>query len=294
MFDSSKNTSRTEQEQSLLHAIEALKSELASETSETRHNEIESQIKELGIQLEELSSPVKKVSLSEENIELKHKIEELNKKIIKLENEAINSVNGQQKLDKRNIEEKMFLLYFILLQKYASIVNDFEKKTVGELKSLINAEDLSIISLAESFKKEDYSFESDYFDACRNAFEYVRDEIDFVKAKLNINFWLTPNEIMKYRLGDDEDQAVFLCSLLLVLGDKKAEVVIAEMDDLSSHAFVITEINEKFFLLDATQNKDFEEFSGDKKEVLIKYSFKNTKIKKFLYRFNNEKYEQFI
>jgi hypothetical protein len=285
--------SRTEQEQTLLHAIESLKSQKLNKLDSIKAKEIEEQITALNSQLEALSTN-SSIDLLTENKELKNSLKELNEKLSKIENELNNSKQGQQKIEKKHIEESMFLLYHLLLQKYAEIINDFEKKTVGELKALINSNDLSIASLAESFKKENYSFETDYLNACKIAFEYVRDEIDFVKAKVSINFWLTPNELIKFRIGDDEDQAVFLCSLLLALGDKNAEVVIAEMNDLSSHAFVITELNNKFFLLDATQNKEFEEFTGNKKDVLIKYSFNNAKIKKFLYRFNNEKYEQFI
>ena len=77
-----------------------------------------------------------------------------------------------------------------------------------------------------------------------------------------------------------EDLAVFLCSLLLALGDENAAVIIAELDSLRTHAFVATELQGKFFILDPSQKHGFQEFSGPKEEALKKYSFNGAKIKR--------------
>ncbi len=274
----------------MLHAIESLKSLRSNLSDPLKIREIDSQINELSLQLESVSSGF---SLNSELDKLKLENKKLKDEVLKLRKELSFSRSGQQKLNS-SVEESVFVLYHVLLEKYSDLINDFEKKTVGELKGLVNPNDLSIVSLVESFKPEGFVFEKDFFNSAKLAFEFVRDEIDFVKSKVNINFWLSPSEILKFRIGDDEDQAVFLCSLLLALGDKNAEVIIAELSDFSTHAFVLTEINNKFFLLDPSQNHEFTEFSGLKKNVLKKYSFNNAGIKNFLYRFNNEKYEQFI
>jgi len=185
-------------------------------------------------------------------------------------------------------------LYQLLLQKYADLINEKEKRTIGEIKNLVNGDDLTIQSIAADLKPENYDFKKNYEEAAKKAFEFVSKEISFVDPNLAINYWLTPKEIFSAKLGDDEDLAVFLCSLLLALGDEKAEVVIAELDNLVTHAFVVTELNEKFFLLDPSQKHAFNEFAGKKEEVLQKYSFQGAKIKRFLYKFNHFNYEQFI
>ena len=82
--------------------------------------------------------------------------------------------------------------------------------------------------------------------------------------------------------------------MLFALGDEKAAVIIAELDNLRTHAFVATEFNQKFYIFDASQKHGFTDFSGIKEDVLKKYSFKGAKIKRFLYKFNNETYEQFM
>ena len=184
-------------------------------------------------------------------------------------------------------------LYRTLLERYSELINENERKTVGEIKSLITKDDLTIQSLTSSFKIDNYKFQNHYFQAAEKAYDYMVNEIDYVEADLNISFWLTPKEIVEQRIGDDEDQAVFLCSLLYSLGDEKAQVVIAELENNTPHAFVITEFNHKFLLLDPTQRMPFREYFGEKKDVLDAYAVDGSKIKKFLYKFNHTNYEQF-
>ncbi|MEK6958934.1 MAG: hypothetical protein AABW59_02705 [archaeon] len=181
-----------------------------------------------------------------------------------------------------------------LLQKYADIINEREKRTIGEIKALVDGNDLSVQSLADDFKEKDYSFENNYSASLKKAFEYVSEEINFVEADLGMNYWLTPREVLEMKLADDEDLAVFMCNLARALGDKSAEVIIAELDNLKTHAFVMTQIGEDSLILDPAQKHKFELYLGKKVDVLGKYDFQKQKIRKFLYRFNAEKYEQFL
>ena len=185
-------------------------------------------------------------------------------------------------------------LYRLLLEKYAGLISEKEKKTIGEIKALVNAEDLTIQSIASDFKPEGYAFPKGYEQAAQNALDFVKKEICFVEPEINLNYWLSPKEIFSSRIGDDEDLAVFLCSLLYALGDEKASVIISELDSLRTHAFVATEFSEKFFILDPSQKHGLHDFSGTKEESLKKYSFKGAKIKRFLYKFNRTAYEQFM
>ncbi len=193
----------------------------------------------------------------------------------------------------KDAELQLKFLKFLVM-KYSDIINDFEKKTVGEIKALIDADDLSVQSIAIEFKKEGYEFEKDFPEASQKAFDFVKNEIQYVKPQLDLNFWLSPKEILNEKIGDDKDLSVFLCSLLAFLGDNNAEVIVSEMDDGSTHAFVATEFGGKFFVLDPSQKHEFGFFSGKKSGVLEKYSFNGAKIIRFLYRFNRQKYEQFM
>jgi hypothetical protein len=192
-----------------------------------------------------------------------------------------------------NTENTVNLCRF-LLEKYADIINERERRTIGEIKALVDGNDLSIQSFIDGLKPLNYVFEKDYKNSLKLVFEYVKKEISFVDVDLNVNYWLTPREIIELKVADDEDLAVFLCAAMKALGDGNAEVIIAELDNLKTHAFVVTELGGSFLILDPAQEHKFEDFLGAKVEAIKNYSFQGQKIKRFLYRFNSGKYEQFL
>lgn len=185
-------------------------------------------------------------------------------------------------------------LFRALVIKYSDIINDFEKRTVGEIKAMVNPDDLSVQSVLQSIQSEDYDFQTGFLENAKKAFDFVKQEIGFAKPTIDVNFWFSAQELLKEKVGDDKDIAVFLCSLLAGLQDENAEVIVCELSDGSTHAVVATQHGEKFFILDASQKHEFDYFSGTKEDVLEKYSFNGAKISRFLYRFNRQKYEQFI
>jgi len=185
-------------------------------------------------------------------------------------------------------QENELRLYKFLLQKYADIINEREQRTIGEIKGLVDGTDLTIQSIIEDTKNETYE------QSLRNTYKFITDEINYIDAEISLNYWMSAREIMEIKVADDEDLAVFLCAALKALGDKKAEVIIAELENLQTHAFVSTEIDGKFLILDAPQKHDFDKYYGDKTKVLTTYTFNGNKIKRFLYRFNSDKYEQFL
>ncbi len=185
-------------------------------------------------------------------------------------------------------------LYRLLLDKYSSLINEKETKTVGEIKALVNAEDLTVQGIASQCKPGDYDFSRNYPRAAESAYNFICGEISYVPSELGLDIWLSPNEILSAKIADDSDLAVLLCSVLYALGDERAEVVVAELENANTHAFVITEIDGKFILLDPAQKKPFMEFSGEKEKALGQYSFNGAKIRHFLYKFSAQGYEQFV
>lgn len=184
--------------------------------------------------------------------------------------------------------------YRALLEKYAEIINQAEHRTVGQVKMLVNPEDLTIQSLIQQYKPETYVREKDYLHTAQQVFEFVTKEIKFVPNELNINFWLKPNEIIINKVSDDEDLAVLVCTLLYALGDEHAMVYLMELEDLHTHAVVITKVNGQTLLLDPCTGHNFFKYYGEKAHVFKRYQFNGQKIKRALYRFNAQTYEQFI
>ncbi|MBM3281857.1 MAG: hypothetical protein FJY86_00765 [Candidatus Diapherotrites archaeon] len=190
--------------------------------------------------------------------------------------------------------DNKLVFYKMLLDKYADIINQKEQRTVGEIKTLINVDDLSVQSLVAKFKPDAYHKEKDYLYTAQQVFEFITQEIHYTPNELNINFWLSPTDILANKVSDDEDLAVLTCTALCALGDDKALVYVMEMEDLRTHAVVITEINGKTLLLDPSVNHGFFKYYGDKSFVFKKYRFEGKKLKRALYRFNASTYEQFI
>ena len=189
--------------------------------------------------------------------------------------------------------EKKLSLSNHLLRKYSDLINEKEKKTVREVKALVNPDDLTIQSIVEKFKPENYSYEKDFSSVARKLFDFCQTELTYSKLDVPLSYWLSPTELMSLRTGDDEDLSVFFCSMLNAIGNK-AFVIISELIDSSSHSFVFTNYNGKVFIFDLSQKHSFEEFSGNEVDVLRKYSFNGNKIKGFLYKFNSDEYKEFI
>ncbi len=214
------------------------------------------------------------------------------------ENEEVFFEEGEDpaQAEESSVKEKLnqCKLYRLLLEKHAELINEKERRTIGEIKILVNKDDLTIQAILSDLKPQEYAFPKDYLASAEKAISFVQNKISYVEPEINLNYWLSPKEIFSSKVGDDEDLAVFLCSLLFALGDEKASVIISELDSLRTHAFVATEFKGKFYALDPSQKHSFADFSGTKEEALQKYDFKGSKIKKFLYKFNNTIYEQFI
>lgn len=182
----------------------------------------------------------------------------------------------------------------MLLDKYAGLINEKEQRTVGEIKGLINPDDLSVQNMVARFRPETYQFQKDFLFTAQQIVEFLTHEIKYVPNDLSINFWLSPTEILTNKVSDDEDLAVLVCTCLAALGDEKAAVYVMELEDMRTHAVVMTEVNEKTLLLDPSTGHGFFKYYGEKSYVFKKYQFEGKKVKRALYRFNRETYEQFF
>lgn len=188
-------------------------------------------------------------------------------------------------------KEKKLKLLNALLEKYSGLINEAEKKTVSQIKGLVDSENQTIQSIAQKIKKESYS------DSLNALLEFIYKEIAFVslESELKLSYWLKPEEIMQLKMADDEDMAVFTCSIMKASGDEKAIVLITELSDLNTKAFVATEFNGLNYLIDVAGKKPLDSFTGKTiEEAMQAFDENGLKIKKTLYKFNNETYEQFI
>ena len=297
---------KSDSEQAILRNVSAMEAELAecsrqinsaSPESEAlnsqRKAELEEQIQLLKEELLSLQGPSYS-NIEKENTQLKERIKELEFELDNLKSHYKEEHNVEMPMDvEENLTESKLKLYRLLLKKFSQQINEASQKTVGEIKSLVSSEDLSVQSIVSQIKPENYSYESTYLETAKKLFDLLTGQITILKPDVEVNYWLNPGEIMREKVADDEDFSVLLCSCLYALGDTNAEVVIAELDNLQTHAFVITKSEGQFILLDPNQKQSFSSFTGSKSDVLSNYNFSGNKIKKFLYKFNHSNYEEF-
>ena len=184
-------------------------------------------------------------------------------------------------------------MYKLLLDKFAEWINEKEQRTVGQIKALVEINDLSIQNLVAMFMPSPYGYEKEYLDTLQKIYDFITKEIQYVPNDLNLNFWLSPKEILQNKISDDEDLAVMLCTCMQALGDKNALVYVMELEDGSTHAVVLSTINNVTLLLDPCLQHGFFKYYGEKAYVFKKYRFNGSKIKRAVYRFNDNIYEQF-
>ena len=197
----------------------------------------------------------------------------------------------KEKLKKREQEHYENLILHLIIKKYSACINEHEIKTIEDLKQAIQPHNPEIIELISRFQQE--SPNSSSFKIAEKAYEFVATEIRTVPL-LGINFWMSIKEILENRIADNEDKAILLCSLIKSVG-LEAEVAIAELNEGSNKPFVLIKKEEgKHVLLDINFKHDFEKYEGTLEELKSNYEENNQRISRFLYKFNNEKYEELI
>ncbi len=199
-----------------------------------------------------------------------------------------NNKNKEKKEDIKN------LFSYRLLKKYSSLITEKEEKSISDLKLLINPEDPEVKKLREKFITSKYSFEENYLESLKKIHNHLLENIREAKLDFPLTFWLSTNEMLKWGLADDEDLAIFLCSLMLSLGDKKAMVYIVELSNLETRALVFTEYKNTFFILDPFQKESLDRFKGERDSVIASYAFGENRINRPLFAFNRDEYKSFI
>ncbi len=173
----------------------------------------------------------------------------------------------QEELQK--IKEKN-LLYSIILDRYKENLEEKEEKSISALKYLINPENKFIRSKIEEFKKEvqEYSIEK----AISKSIEYIKS---IKTIRWPISFWLSFEDMDKYKIGDDMDKCLLLCSLF-----KNLKIESKILIDEDKHPYLLYLLNNELVLLECDEG---EIKRGTEREIL------NSKT--FIYSFNDKEYE---
>ncbi|MFH1751297.1 MAG: hypothetical protein ABH863_06455 [Candidatus Micrarchaeota archaeon] len=193
-----------------------------------------------------------------------------------------------------------------IIEKYAAMINEYEEKTVPELKSLINRNDPAIIELKKGFLDElltdkmkrggsssDYVFSEDFLFVADKVYKYCQ-QLSHIHSNLPVSFWLSMKEIMELQAADPFDRAILLCSLLRSF-DAPAKIRVLELENNLIHPIVLAQFEGKYYLLDPSQ-KDamLTSFSGSDLESTVgSFGYDSNKYIKSAYEFNDEDYAEY-
>ena len=244
-------------------------------------------------------APIPSLELSSLKAQLKEKSEEIMRlrDQLKKYEDYVEKHATRADLSVSAFEEKKRKVYEVILGRYKDELAEKETKTAGEIRAMVNPNDLTVKSLVERFKQglPSYVFSRDYEMTAKRAFDFVKDNVSVIESDLGIPFWLTPTEVVRCGAGDDEDRAVLLCSVLQALEDENARVVIAELSSGATHAFVLTKIKGSFLVLDPLPGSVFGEAKFfSESDVLRNYRPPGlSSLANFLYSFNNSFYKEY-
>ena len=121
----------------------------------------------------------------ESNEKLRERISLLEKQL-KEKNAALAEL--REKIETRSLFEfsekgLKLKLYRILLEKFSPLINEQGKKTIGEIKGLVNGEDLTIQGIVSELKPENYKFERDYLATAKKALDDAAAEWDRITKR---------------------------------------------------------------------------------------------------------------
>ena len=126
-----------------------------------------------------------------------------------------------------------------------------------------------------------YDYNGNFREATIRSHDFVKNGI--TEATLPLQFWLTPEETLTFKLGDPMDKNMLLCSIFIALGNPSAKVFV-KMGDGSRKVFVYYEFESKLYLFDI--DAGIKEF--DSKELMLKSM--ELKEETTAYEFNNQMY----
>lgn len=214
---------------------------------------------------------------------LKTRVKELEDFVKNLSENKNASSNINETAQKRYYEQ--------ILSKYKDLINEKERKTIAQIKATVDPNDLTIKGIVSKYKPIGYEYSKDYLETLRKIYSFLKTEIDVVKTNIKILYWLDSTSVLKNKIADDQDASALLCSIMQTLSDPEAMIYVVLLEDDNTHSFIKTKYKNTFYIFDLTQKGPFEMFVNiDEKKLIEDYNFNGLKIKKIIYRYNQNNY----
>ncbi|GEM_PF-2686553 len=262
------------------------------------------------------------MKLEERNMEMDEKVAALNRKIMDMTERMVKAENErdelrrkggkslenkseksqeqiaemQQRLDsmKQKMDEYYHTtqLFHVLIDRYGEFISKNEVKTVQDLKQLVQPNNSHVKDIVQDITKKFANYDPKQHISRAAELAYNRlDEIHSVPT-VGTDFWMTITEMVKNKVADYEDKAIFLCSILRALGGD-ATVLMATMSDGSNRPLVLLKTAKGHILLDPNKKHQFTKYQGTRDWLIKNYAVDGKQITRVLYEFNDREYKEF-
>jgi hypothetical protein len=177
-------------------------------------------------------------------------------------------------------DELKLRLCRLIIDRYRDKIEEYETKSVLDIKGLIQPRHEKIAELRESITEgfHPYVYEQSFLSAAKMAFAAASS---FRTIAAPVSFWLSFSDIQEIGAGDEIDKSILLCSILRSLGSENAKVFVTD----TRNSYALFQFEGKSFVADHSQ-KELSEFADGQAALS---SLKG----KLLYAFNDKDYEDF-
>lgn len=179
-----------------------------------------------------------------------------------------------------NSDSTKLLLYKLIIDRYRDKIEEYETKSVSDLKLLVQPRHQIIAKIKDAICEDShpYIYEENFLPAAKMAFSRVSQ---FKTIAAPVPFWLTLEEVQEISAGDEIDKSIFLCSLLRALGSENAKVFLTD----TQNSYVLFQCLGKSFIADHSKAELAGVPSGNRALDSLKG--------KPIYAFNDREYEDF-
>jgi len=177
-------------------------------------------------------------------------------------------------------DELKLRLYRLIIDRYRDKIEEYETKSVSDIKGLIQPRHEKITEIRDSITQDfhPYVYEQHFLSAAKMAFSAVSS---FRTIAAPVSFWLSFSDIQEIGAGDEIDKSILLCSIFRSLGSENAKVFVTD----TRNSYSLFQFDGKSYAADHSQ-KELLEFADGQSALS---SLKG----KLLYAFNDKDYEDF-
>ena len=177
-------------------------------------------------------------------------------------------------------DEVRLRLFRLIIDRYRDKLEEYETKSVSDLKSLVQPRNDKILQVREVLLEDfhPYVYEENFLSAAKLVFSHVSS---FRTISAPVSFWLEFSEMYELMAGDEIDKSILLCSILRSLGSENAKVFVTD----TKNSYVLFQFAGKSFVADHSQKEILEKPTGAEALECLKG--------KILYSFNDKEYEDF-